>query len=98
MRSTMPEAWAPEWADHYKSRAQGNLKRSATCQGARKGVLTHYCATSGRPAERAAWPELTCACGPRFAVSGRCRWSVGRGDTPMTSGSQILGCEEESTA
>jgi hypothetical protein len=31
-----------------------------------------------------------------FAVFGRCRWSVSRGDTPMAGGSWILGCEEDS--
>ena len=31
-----------------------------------------------------------------FAVFWRCRWSVGRGDTPVTRGSWILGGEEDS--
>ena len=31
-----------------------------------------------------------------FRSFWRCRWSVGRGDTPVTGGSQILGFEEDS--
>ena len=31
-----------------------------------------------------------------FALFWRCRWSVGRGDTPVTRGSWILRCEEDS--